>query len=930
MTQNLHGLMAFCLFFMAACSSSDPEVDFGDTTPPVLLSTLPGNGATDVDIHTTIEAVYDEAISQHVTQLRGLDVRNADDEVVSGFLMVENDRLTFRPSDPLQHNHTYTVQTSPRISDLFGNRAETHTWSFQTAPRDTPPLQPYNLSYPRITNAAEVTISGYKDGRSYIEVNGERTDVARNTSRFTVTVALNGDGEHDFVLIAEDEFGNRSNPAHVIISLHTEPPEPLSTVCGDNPGDPDLAGIRWQYQGTSICWEPENPLHWHNAMLPFGFSWTEPAADQVHVEIKLGNSVRQLEDLTIEASPYETDNLFTSTHSAGNAYIMELSTVDRAGNTTPFFRRDLILAAEAGLATFEVEPEPVGDAQLIHQLPAANASGISNQANLHAFFSHPVTNVEVVSASTINVRCGRDCRHWILEPETALASGEITLTATTDGDPMGAAVSVDWDILVEDESPVPAILKIPTAEFLSEYQFQVSIDSANDNPLYLMWHRASESENAWGMTMQISDTEPLQLIGDADPLAAFDVYLEAYSPDGMVDTGLDSYAFQYPDAPGARATVPRTEAASLLATADGYTAFLRTSGPGAGVRYASGSYTKNLNVDSCSGYLPSHYITPYPIVSLGSNSALLGLPCSGSSKAGVWHWDPQATLSSTRAQVQAAPGGATDYGASMAVGTLYEDGEPDRQLVVGSPSHNRVYLYDATRATSPSLVLKGNPNRSGALFGAMVALAHDHTQDASTPGTLAILAPGEPAVYFFDGGALFEGPPRYRARLALPPSSCVRRHELLSPGDIDGDGSQDLIVASWGFGECTGELDLHFIFGGETPRHYQRTISDAFEPGSAPLLVPQMRALGDLNNNGLADFGYVEPESGFLRIFYGQALTLPLERRVLPYPTVSENPDSRWLLLGRMDDAGFASLVWGRWDPTAATDETRTELLMWP
>ena len=99
-----------------------------DTTPPTVLSTVPGNNATGVAVTTTVSATFDEAIDP--ASVDGF-VTDGVDNVV-GTLNVVGSVLTFTPDAALADNTVYTA-TLTAVTDLAGNpMAADYTWSFTT------------------------------------------------------------------------------------------------------------------------------------------------------------------------------------------------------------------------------------------------------------------------------------------------------------------------------------------------------------------------------------------------------------------------------------------------------------------------------------------------------------------------------------------------------------------------------------------------------------------------------------------------------------------------------------------------------------------------------------------------------------------------------------------------------------------------------
>lgn len=104
-----------------------------DTTPPVIISTTPGNNAVGVSITTPLSITFSEAITGMPDVATALK-NNATGQYVTGVGIpsVDGKTHTFTPSSPLLPGTTYSIQLST-VTDMVGNPLPATTLTFTTA-----------------------------------------------------------------------------------------------------------------------------------------------------------------------------------------------------------------------------------------------------------------------------------------------------------------------------------------------------------------------------------------------------------------------------------------------------------------------------------------------------------------------------------------------------------------------------------------------------------------------------------------------------------------------------------------------------------------------------------------------------------------------------------------------------------------------------
>ena len=108
----------------------------GDVTPPTVSSVSPTNGATGVNVSTTISAIFSEAINGSTVTGSTFQLRDAGNNLVSASVSTSSNQITLTPTASLTASTTYTVTIvggASGVKDLSGNAlVSNYTWSFTT------------------------------------------------------------------------------------------------------------------------------------------------------------------------------------------------------------------------------------------------------------------------------------------------------------------------------------------------------------------------------------------------------------------------------------------------------------------------------------------------------------------------------------------------------------------------------------------------------------------------------------------------------------------------------------------------------------------------------------------------------------------------------------------------------------------------------
>ncbi|MCD6427671.1 MAG: Ig-like domain-containing protein, partial [Caldisericaceae bacterium] len=102
---------------------------------PCVVSTVPDNNATNVDVNTTISATFDRDMNSSTITTSTFTLKDSSGNAISGAVSYDLSSKTaiFTPSDPLSENETYTATISGTVKDTDGNAmGSDYSWSFST------------------------------------------------------------------------------------------------------------------------------------------------------------------------------------------------------------------------------------------------------------------------------------------------------------------------------------------------------------------------------------------------------------------------------------------------------------------------------------------------------------------------------------------------------------------------------------------------------------------------------------------------------------------------------------------------------------------------------------------------------------------------------------------------------------------------------
>ncbi len=119
-----------------------------DTTPPRVLTTVPADGQINVQVASSVEVNFSEALlpsTVDTAAFRLTGSRIPSYRIKTPLLSSGNTRITILPADSFAYGDTVTVEVRNSLTDSSGNPAVGDTFSFQT--RRNPNLSIFDIQY---------------------------------------------------------------------------------------------------------------------------------------------------------------------------------------------------------------------------------------------------------------------------------------------------------------------------------------------------------------------------------------------------------------------------------------------------------------------------------------------------------------------------------------------------------------------------------------------------------------------------------------------------------------------------------------------------------------------------------------------------------------------------------------------------------------
>ena len=189
---------------------NDPTIGVApDTVRPTVTSVVPANGSVEVDVNSTIEITFSEAIKPSTVNSTTIPISiTGFTGVIAGSYIVSNNVVTFTPLNPLPGSASVSVRVNTTVQDLAGNAktGATVPSTFTTVDvgdvtpptvdvvipadgaTDVRPGQGIQLTFNESLNAATVNNTNF---RLFVEGQLISTSVTRSADNRTVFVSGN-------------------------------------------------------------------------------------------------------------------------------------------------------------------------------------------------------------------------------------------------------------------------------------------------------------------------------------------------------------------------------------------------------------------------------------------------------------------------------------------------------------------------------------------------------------------------------------------------------------------------------------------------------------------------------------------------------------------------------------------------------------------
>jgi len=189
---------AFAVLSLAAFLGGCKKDDFVevDSVCPLVISTDPANGATNVARDKVITVTFNEIMNAGTITNASVTLQGA--APVSGTVIYSGTTATFTPSVLLAANTTYTGRVTTAVKDLFGNALqEEYVWSFSTGAT----ISPMVVSTDPANNATGVPLNKavsavFNMPMDPLTINASSFTIKQGATAFAGTVIYDGNAAY--------------------------------------------------------------------------------------------------------------------------------------------------------------------------------------------------------------------------------------------------------------------------------------------------------------------------------------------------------------------------------------------------------------------------------------------------------------------------------------------------------------------------------------------------------------------------------------------------------------------------------------------------------------------------------------------------------------------------------------------------------------
>jgi hypothetical protein len=432
---------------------------------PVVLSTVPVNGATGVPVNAVVSATFDEVMNGATFTAGTFTVTGPGATPVAGAITYSGSTATFTPTNVLAASTLFTATITTGAKDLTGfGLAANYVWTFTTAlPPTVVSTVPSNLAIGvGINTLVTATFSESMDpttitGTTFTLTGPGATPVAGvvtasgSTATFTPTNLLAASTLYTATLTTgvKDPTGNPLAANYVWTFTTAPPPTVISTVPANL-----ATGVAFNALVTATFSEAMAPATINGTT----FTLTGPGITPVPGVVTYAGTTATF----TPSSPLPGTTLFTATITTG--------ATDPTGDA---------LAANY-VWTFTTTSQP----SVTSTNPANIATDVPINQLVTATFNEPMT------------------------PSTITAAGTFTLAATTGGAAVTGTVTYD--------APSNSAIFTPGADLAASTQYTATITTAAQDPTA----QALTSNYVWSFTTGTAATAIAPTVFSTDPATA--------------------------------------------------------------------------------------------------------------------------------------------------------------------------------------------------------------------------------------------------------------------------------------------------------------------------------------------------------------------------------------------------------------------------